>query len=101
MDASALQLVGSNVTVGGTNVIQSGRVVRTGMPAGAVLQVVQTVKTSIFSMSSLSWTAVTGYSATITPTSSTSKILVMFSHSQTTDYNGGTGWYSSHAACIS
>lgn len=44
-----------------------------------VLQVVQTYKTDSFSTSSTSYTNVTGLAATITPTSSTSKILVMVS----------------------
>lgn len=43
---------------------------------GAVIQVVQTVKTDTFSASSSSWVDVTGLSATITPTSLTSKILI-------------------------
>jgi hypothetical protein len=49
------------------------------LPAGSVLQVVQTYKTDSFSTSSASYTNVTGLSASITPTSATSKILVMVS----------------------
>ena len=45
---------------------------------GSVLQVVQTVKTDTFSTTS-SYTSVTGLSASITPSSSTSKILVTVS----------------------
>jgi len=45
---------------------------------GGILQVVQTVKSDIFSNSTRgSYVAVTGLSATITPTSTTSKILIM------------------------
>jgi hypothetical protein len=45
---------------------------------GSILQVVQTVKSDTFSNSTKgSYVAVTGLSATITPTSTTSKILVM------------------------
>jgi len=44
---------------------------------GAVLQVVSTVKTDTFSTNSTSLTDITGLSATITPTFSTSKILVL------------------------
>ena len=44
--------------------------------AGTVLQVVSTTKTDTFSTASTSYVDVTGLSATITPTSSTSKILV-------------------------
>ena len=47
------------------------------MPAGSVLQVVQTVKTSNFSTTSGSYVDITGYSATITPSSTSSKILVI------------------------
>ena len=44
---------------------------------GKVLQVVQTVKTDTFSTTATSYTAVTGLSVAITPSSSSSKILVM------------------------
>jgi hypothetical protein len=47
--------------------------------AGKVLQVVQTVKSNTFSTSSSSYTDVTGLSVSITPTSATSKILVLYS----------------------
>ena len=49
------------------------------LPAGSVLQVVSTTKTDTFSTSSTSWTDITGLSVSITPTSSSSKILVMYS----------------------
>jgi hypothetical protein len=45
---------------------------------GTVLQVKQTVKTSSFTTSSVSPTDVTGMSVSITPTSASNKILVMF-----------------------
>ena len=53
-------------------------VVAGALPAGSVLQVVQTVKTDTFSTTSVvpTYADVTGLSATITPTSSSSKILV-------------------------
>ena len=44
---------------------------------GHVIQVVQTVKSDTFTMNSTTFTDVTGFSATITPTSTTSKILVV------------------------
>jgi hypothetical protein len=66
VDVSASKLTGSRTIPKGT------------MPAGAVLQVVQTAKTDTFSTGS-SYAAVTGLSASITPTSSTSKILVTVS----------------------
>jgi len=45
--------------------------------SGAVLQVVQTVKSDTFSTASSSFTDITGMSVSITPTSATSKILVL------------------------
>lgn len=48
----------------------------TGLSAGKVLQVVQTVKTDGFSTGSTSHTDITGLSASITPSSTSSKILV-------------------------
>lgn len=45
--------------------------------AGAILQVVSTVKTDTYTGSGSTFTTVTGLNATITPTSATSKILVI------------------------
>jgi hypothetical protein len=51
---------------------------RAALPAGSVLQVVSTQKGDIFTSSTANtWTDITGFSATITPTSSTSRILAM------------------------
>lgn len=47
--------------------------------AGAILQVVTTNKTDTFTTSSTSYADVTGLSVTVTPSSSTSKILVSLS----------------------
>lgn len=52
---------------------------RAALPAGSVLQVVSTTKTDTFSTTSTSFTDVTGLSATITPSSSSSRILVIVS----------------------
>lgn len=49
------------------------------LPAGSVLQAVSTTKTDAFSTSSTSFVDVTGLSATITPSSTSSKILILFS----------------------
>lgn len=46
---------------------------------GTVLQVVQTVKTDSFTTTSASLVDITGFNATITPSSATSKILVIVS----------------------
>ena len=48
-----------------------------GGGGGKILRVIQTVKTDTFSTTSTSYVDITGMSATITPTSITSKILVM------------------------
>jgi hypothetical protein len=47
------------------------------LPTGSVLQVVSTTKTDTFSTTSTSYVDVTGLSVSITPTSSSSKILVL------------------------
>jgi hypothetical protein len=50
---------------------------RSNFGAGAVLQVVSTTKTDVFSTTSTSFTDITGLSVSITPSSTSSKILVM------------------------
>jgi hypothetical protein len=47
------------------------------VPSGSILQVVQTVKTDAFQTSSTSFVEVTGLNAVITPSSSSSKILIV------------------------
>lgn len=68
------------------------KIERAGMPGGAVLQVVSTAKTDTFATgTSATWVDVTGFSATITPSSATSKILVRYSayagNSSTSNYS--------------
>ena len=48
------------------------------LPAGCVLQCLQTIKTDTFDSSSTSAVDITGLSVTITPKYATSKVLVMF-----------------------
>ena len=50
-----------------------------GMPTGSVIQTVSAVKTDTFTTSSTSWTDLTGLSVSITPTSSSNRILVNLS----------------------
>jgi hypothetical protein len=50
---------------------------KAALPTGSVLQVVSTFKSDTFSTSSTTFVDVTGYSVSITPTSATSKILVI------------------------
>jgi hypothetical protein len=67
----------NNITYNGSTILSSGRVRNSLQPAGSVLQVVQTVKSDTFSMTGGTFTDVTGLSVSITPTSATSKILVL------------------------
>ena len=65
----------SGLTTTGISSAQS--VATASLPAGTVKQVINSVFNSSFSTSSTSWVD-TGFSATITPTSATSKILILF-----------------------
>ena len=65
----------------------SGSVASSAMPAGSVLQVLQTVKTNVFSTASVSWVDWTGMSATITPQSTSSKVLVTLTSGVSNDTN--------------
>lgn len=58
---------------------------------GKILQVVQTTKTTSFTTNSTSWTDITGYSATITPSATSSKILVLGNYSIAADTAGAGG----------
>ena len=69
-----LPATSGTVLVGGTQNIP-----KAALPTGSVLQVVQTVKTDVFTTSSTSFVDVTGLSASITPTNATSKVLVIVS----------------------
>ena len=76
----ALTLDGNGtMTVGNGDItgLVAGALPSTVIGAGAVLQVIQTVKTDTFSTASTSFVDVTGLSVSITPTSTTSKILVL------------------------
>ncbi len=53
--------------------------IKSGVVAGKILQVVSTTKTDAFTVTSSSYTEVTGLTASITPSSSSSKILVAVS----------------------
>jgi hypothetical protein len=50
-------------------------------PSGKIIQVVSTAKTDTFSLSSTTFTDITGLSVSITPTSSSSKIMIFWSTS--------------------
>jgi len=89
--------VGNLTAVGGTGTITvpSGNVLT---QAGTILQVVSTTKTDVFTTTSSSLVDVTGLSATITPSATSSKILV-----QVTMYGGATstgGGIGDHVALL-
>ena len=79
-----MAVISSNALTGITT-----RMADAGMSAGSILQVVQTVKTDFFSTTSSNGTYVdiTGLTASITPSSSSNKILVMVSIT-----GGSTNW---------
>jgi len=57
----------------------TGTVAVARLPAGAVLQVVNAITTTYTGITGITFTAITNLTATITPTSATSKILVVIS----------------------
>lgn len=82
------QLIAANGKISGASVIASSipgtafataAIPSSKIGTGAVLQVVSTLKTDTFTSSSTSFTNITGLTGTITPTSTSSKILVMAS----------------------
>jgi hypothetical protein len=87
MNATSLQMVGSNVSLAGTNVITSGKLITAGLPIGTVLQTV-TNNTGLGSTSS----NVVLISLNITPSSSSSRILLLGSY-EGERIGGSTGNY--------
>ena len=59
-------------------VLTSAGVPASAMPAGSVLQVVSATKTDKFTTASASYTAITGMTVTVTPSSASNKVLVSF-----------------------
>ncbi len=75
----------------GNVVNASGRIIL--RPSGSILQVVSTIKTDTFSTSSTGDTAITGLSVSITPTSTSSRIFIMYSvNYDSTRGNSGGGF---------
>ncbi len=79
---------GTAITSGATTRL----VPRAAMPAGAVIQVVNVMKTNQWTTTSTSPTDITGMSLAITPTSITSKILIQVSINISLSGNGGDGF---------
>ena len=78
--------------VQGGMILASGQSIpKAALPTGSVLQVVNTFYTTQTSLNSTSYTDISGYSASITPTSATSRILVIVSANVA--HNPQTGGY--------
>jgi len=86
VDADVANLAASKLT-GALPAISGASL--TGITTGKILQVLQSVKTDEWSSSTQSFVDVTGLSISITPSSTTSKILVMLSSNFSTI---STGW---------
>jgi hypothetical protein len=78
--------------LGADPVVTNGVIEKAALPSGSILQVVSTVKTDTFSASLTagSTAAITGLSASITPSATSSKILVLYSVSLGVP-SGGSG----------
>jgi hypothetical protein len=72
----------------------SSQLADANMAPGSVIQVVSTVKSDTFSTTTTGWLNITGISATITPISSSSRILVVYyvSFGQSDTNNRGAGF---------
>lgn len=86
--------VGNIEALGGTGTITvpAGNKIK---QAGAILQILQTVKTDAFSTTSTTLTDVTGLSVSITPTLSSSKVLVVVQVGISGDASGTASPYIS------
>jgi len=89
-------IVSANIADGtiSANDLASGAITASALPAGSVLQVVSTTKTDIFSTASTSFVDVTGFTVSITPSSSSSKILIFATWSQSQSSTGGLTVYN-------
>ena len=70
-----------------TDMLAAGAVTAPKRGAGAILQVVQTFKNDSFSTTSTSYVDITGFSVTITPSSTSNKILLLNFAGLSTDGN--------------
>jgi len=103
--ASQIAAVNANTITSGTiPVAQIPQLTGAKMPTGSVLQVVSTTKTDTFTTTSTSFTDITGLSVSITPTSATSKILVIYSSQISTTAGEYSSFYQmvrgSTAICL-
>jgi len=86
---TALSTSGANVTVAGTLTTAAQSIAKASLPTGSVLQVVSVLDNTPRSTTS-NYPVSAGWSATITPTSSSSKILVLVDWQAYLTVGGGT-----------
>jgi hypothetical protein len=79
---------GSALTALNASNVSSGTLGAARLPAGSTLQVVQTVKTDTFTTTSATFGSVTGLSVAITPSSASSKVLVVAQVNLSSDVSG-------------
>ena len=79
--------------LGGANAI-TGTIPNSVLAAGNVIQVVETVKDAKFTTTSTSFTDVTGLSASITPSSSSNKVLVTASFCSSQGTNSAVNMFN-------
>ena len=93
--AANLGALGTNVNSSGDVSLTtgvSGTLPASALPAGSILQVLQTTKTDTFSASGSSgtvWFDITGISVSITPSSTSSRILILTQVSTTSNNSSG------------
>ena len=96
MAATTVTGNGSGLTTLNASNLSSGTVPAARLPGGLgkVLQVVSTFNNTFYSSSSTSYTDITNMNVTITPTASSSSILITFALGLVDDASGSNGGYS-------
>jgi hypothetical protein len=87
---TALTTSGANVTIAGTLTAAAQSIAKASLPAGTVLQVVEGSTSTTVAVSTTSYVD-TGLTASITPSSASSKILVIFSQQASSNRTATTG----------
>jgi hypothetical protein len=93
---TALSTSGANVTIAGTLTTAAQSIAKASLPTGSVLQVVNAIYTTAVSSSTSNTFVDSGLTLSITPTSSTSKILVIVNQATT----AGTGANSENQTVV-
>ena len=88
MNATSLQMVGNNISLAGTNVISSGKLITAAQPVGSILQVVQTQTGGTVSATNVG-TATFFFQTSFVPLFTSSRFLVMANIGGVD--NGGSG----------